>query len=103
MNERDKRRSSIIVKGLSATSPRDLIHKFSQLTEEVMGIPTTLTDVVSIPGRTNIFRAKTLNETARKQVLDKSKELRGTAYNGVYISRDLTYAQRADMFARRQA
>lgn len=103
MNEREKRRISIIVKGLSASSPRDLTQKFSQLTQEVMGTPTILTDVTPIPGHTNIFRAKIPNEDVRKQVLDKSKTLRDTVYSGVYISRDLTYAQRAEMFARRQA
>ena len=103
MNEREKRRSSIIVKGLRANSPRDLAQNFSQLTQELMSFPTTLTDVTQIPGHPNIFRAKILDETVRKQVLDRSKSLKGTDYSEVYISRDLTYAQRAELFARRQA
>ena len=103
MNEREKRRTSIIVKGLTASSPKDLAQKFSQLTQEVMGTPATLADVTPIPGHANIYRAKLLNEDVRKQVLDKSKSLRGTDYSRVYISRDLTYAQRAELFARRQA
>ena len=103
MNEREKRRSSIIVKGLSASSPRDLAQKFSLLTEEIMGVAAPLSDVTPIPGHANIFRAKLLNDEIRKQVLDRSKSLRGTNYNQVYISRDLTYAQRAELFARRQA
>ena len=103
MNEREKRRSSIIVKGLSANSPRDLAQQFSQLTQEVMSVPATLTEVSKIPGHPNIFRAKILDEAARKQVLERSKSLRGTTYANVYISRDLTYAQRAELYARRQA
>ena len=103
MNEREKRRSSIIVKGLSANSPRDLAQKFSQLTQEVMSVPSTLTEVSKIPGHPNIFRAKILDEVARKQILERSKSLRGTSYDGVYISRDVTYAQRAELYARRQA
>ena len=103
MNERDKRRTSIIVKGLSASSPRDLAQKFSQISQEVMGVTASLTDVKLIPGHGNIFRAKIVDEDVRKQVLEKSKSLRGTEYSCVYISRDLTYAQRAELFARRQA
>lgn len=103
MNEREKRRSSIIVKGLPASSPRDFTQKFSQLTQSVMDISVTLSDVTAIPGHSNIFRAKLLNDEVRKRVLDNSKTLRGTDYHGVYISRDLTYAQRAELFARRQA
>ena len=66
-------------------------------------MPASLTDVTPIPGHANIYRAKLLNDDVRKQVLGKSKTLRGTAYSRVYISRDLTYAQRAELFARRQA
>ena len=103
MNERDKRRTSIIVKGLSARSPRDLAQKFSQISQEVMGVTASLTDVKSIPGHANIFRAKIVDEDVHKQVLERSKSLRGTDYSNVYISSDLTYPQKAELFARRQA
>ena len=103
MNEIAKRRNSVIIKGLVADTPRDLSQKFSRLSQEVMGTPVTLTDVTRIPNHNNIFRAKILNDDVRKQVLDKSKILKGTEYNNVYISRDLTYSQRSLMFARRQA
>ena len=104
MREREKRRSSIIVKGLSASSPRDLAQKFSQLTNEVMGFPTSLSDVTPIPGHTAIYRAKILDDEVCKQVLDKAKTLKRTnSHSNVYITRDLTYSQRAELFARRQA
>ena len=103
LNEREKRRSSIIIKGLSASSPRELTQKFSQMTQEVMSLAPTLTDVSQIPNHPNIYRAKILDEGVRKQVLERSKSLRGSGYNGVYISRDLTYAQRGELYARRQA
>ena len=103
LNEREKRRSSIIIKGLSASSPRELTQKFSQMAQEVMSLTPTLTDVSRIPNHPNIYRAKILDEGVRKQVLERSKSLRGSGYNGVYISRDLTYAQRGELYARRQA
>ena len=103
LNEINKRRNSIIVKGLSADSPRDLAQKFSALSQEVLGTPVTLNDVTPVPNQRNIFRAKILDDSARKQILDKAKTLRDSAYDGVFISCDLTYAQRAEQFARRQA
>ena len=103
MNEREKRRSSVIVKGLGANSPRDFSQKFSQLTQDVMSLSTSLTDAKQIPGHPNMFRVKIPDEVARKQILEKSKSLRDSNYSGVFISRDLTYAQRAELFARRQA
>lgn len=103
LNEREKRRSSIIIKGISASSPRELTQKFSLMTQEVMSLAPTLTDVSRIPNHPNIYRAKILDEGVRKQVLERSKSLRGSGYSGVYISRDLTYAQRGELYARRQA
>ena len=103
LNEINKRRNSIIVKGLSADSPRDLAQTFSALAQEVLGTPVTLNDVTPVPNHRNIFRAKILDDSARKQILDKAKTLRDSAYDCVFISCDLTYAQRAEQFARRQA
>ena len=103
MNEREKRRSSIIVKGLSANSSREIAQKFSQITQDIMGFPTSLSDITQIQRHSGMFRAKILDDEVRKRVLEKSKSLRGTDYGGVYISRDLTFAQRGELYARRQA
>ena len=103
MKERDKRRQSVIIKGLRATSSSDLMAKFEQLTEQTMGTKVVLSDVTSISGHPHIYRAKIVNDDLRKTVLDKAKTLRNTDYSSVYISRDLTYAQRTELFARRKA
>ena len=39
----------------------------------------------------DIFSAEILDEVACKQILERSKSLRDTSYDGVYISCDLTY------------
>ena len=41
-----------------------------------------------------MFRAKITSDEQRKQVLNSAKTLKGTQYDKVYISRDLTRAQR---------
>ena len=103
MKERDKRKQSVIIKGLKATSGSDLAVKFEQLTEQQMGRKVSLSDISAISGHTGIYRAKITDDELRRTVLEKAKTLRNTEYNDVYISRDLTYAQRAELFARRKA
>ena len=103
MKERDKRRHSIIVKGLDACSPIDLVTKFSQISEQHMGSKVELQEVTCVSGHANIFRGKIPDDGLRKLVLDKAKLLRDTNHNSVFISRDMTYAQRTEMYQRRQA
>ena len=66
-----------------------------------MGMRVELTDVRAIPSHPDLYRAKILNISDRKQLLDRAKNLRGTRYDKVFIRRDLTYAQRAELRERR--
>ena len=103
MHERDKRRDSVIIRGLKATTPRGLVTEFADVTQRVMGTKVELSDVVIIPGHGGICRAKILNPSEKKLVLDQAKDLRNTEYKHVYIRRDLTYAQRGELKRRREA
>lgn len=101
LQEREKRKDSIIVRGIEAASPADLQAKFSELTQHSMGMRVELTDIRAIPSHPDLYRAKILNINERKQLLDRAKNLRGTRYDKVFIRRDLTYAQRAELRERR--
>ena len=68
-----------------------------------MGTKVELSDIVIIPGHGGICRAKILNSSDKKLVLDQAKDLRNTEYKHVYIRRDLTYAQRGELKRRREA
>ena len=103
IREQEKRRQSIIVKGLKASSAPDFEIKFEQLCDDVMGAKVDVSDVKPISGHPNIFRAKVVDDAQRKLILDSAKRLKGSAHDCVYISRDLTYAQRADLYQRRQS
>ena len=103
MKERDKRKESVIIKGLSASSSIELTAKFEQLSDQVMGAKVILSDVSPISGHPNLYRAKIKDANLRKLVLEKAKMLRSSDFSSVYISRDLTYAQRTELFARRKA
>lgn len=103
MSEREKRRPFIIVRGLAASSPRDFESKFKVITHELMQKDIPLTDVSSFAKHPGLFRAKIVNDDDRKALLDKAKSLKDTANEGVFITRDLTYAQRTELYNRRQA
>ena len=103
MHERDKRRDSVIIRGLKADSPRGIVNEFADLTEKKMGARIQLSDVVMIPKHTGICRAKIPNPTERQLVLDSAKNLRNTEFQHVYIRKDLTYAQRGELKLKREA
>ena len=87
IHEQEKRRQSIIVKGLKASSASDFKIKFGQLCDDVMGVKVDLSDVKSIPGHPNIFRAKVVHDTQHKLILDNAKRLKGSVneFNLVYL------------------
>ena len=101
--EREKRRNFLIVKGLPASSPTDFGPKFAQLTSDYAGTRVTPSEILAVPGHSNYFRVKIPDDNTRKLLLDKARELRGTEHQNVFVSRDLTYAQRTEMYRRRQA
>lgn len=103
MHERDKRRDSIIIRGLKATTPRGVVAEFAEITQRKMGTRVEVSDVVIIPGHTGICRAKIYSSAERKLVLEQAKGLKNTEYKHVYVRRDLTYAQRGELKLRREA
>ena len=97
MQERSKRRQSVIIKGMHVQSARDLISKFRDLSHSFAGTRVELTDVVPIANHSDLFRAKILDEDHRRLVLDRAKTLRDTDHATVFIRRDLTFAQRKEL------
>ena len=97
LQKRDKHRESVIVHGLEASSPAVLVTRFAELTENNMGKRVELTEVRAIPSHPDLYRAKILNAGDRKLVLDIAKNLHGTRHDKVFIRRDLTFAQRAEL------
>ena len=101
IQERAKRKQSVIIKGMHAQTPRELITKFGDLSLAFSGTRVELTDVVPIPNHSDLFRAKILNDDDRKLVLERAKTLRDTEHASVFIRRDLTFAQRKELRERR--
>ena len=103
MQEREKRKQSIIVKGLNTSSTAEATRLFRELTSSKFGCEVTLTEVSSIKDHAGMFRAKIVSDEQRKHILNSAKALKGTQYDRVFISRDLTRAQRTALFEKRQA
>ena len=103
MREREKRKQSVIIKGLKAKTPAEVVHLFKELSSTKLGCEVTLSEVSPIRDHAGMFRAKITSDELRKHILDNAKTLKGTQYDGVFISRDLTRAQRTVLFEKRQA
>lgn len=100
--EREKRRSFLVVKGLTASSTTEFLTKFKQVARDCLETTVEPSEVMAIATQKNYFRVKILDDSCRKLILDRAKHLRGSEYQNVYISRDLTYAQRTELYRRRQ-
>ena len=103
VQEQAKRRQSVVIRGLNASSPSNAVMLFSGLSENMFGVKVELSDVVAIPNHNDLLRAKILNEEHRKLVLTRAKSLRDTEYGHIFIRRDLTYKQRLELKSRLQA
>ena len=101
MQERAKRRQSVIIKGIQARSAADFISKFGDLSESFAGTRVELSGVTPIPNHSDLFRAKILDDDHRRLVLDRAKTLKDTENDNVFIRRDLTFAQRKELRERR--
>ena len=104
MEERDKRKDSIVVKGLDVPDGRSFQDVFQEVGKCVLGSEASfnLVDVVCISREKKLYRAKIQNTEQRKNLLTNAKELKDSRYNYVFINRDLTKAQRNELFKRRE-
>ena len=104
LDEQRKRKQSLVIRGLGASSANEAVTKFENLSQYLVNQKVSLTDVVRISSETDLYRGKVVDDELRKQLLDKAKQLKTSAqYSTVYIRRDLTYKQRQDLKAKREA
>ena len=97
--ERDKRRDSIIIRGI----PSDNIQaSFTEIVQFLcLNLNIVLSDVV--PLRPNLVRAKILVLLHWSELLSRSRNMAVSQFQSVYISRDLTYRQRQELREKRAA
>lgn len=101
MEERQKRKKSIIIRGVNAQTSDTLIPVFGEISNFLINSQAALTNITCIDRDKRLFRAKIEDDDVRKQILDNAKKLKNGPFPNVYINRDLTYHQRGELKARR--
>ena len=100
MEERKKRVSSLVVRGLRVSSAGEAAAKFSDIIFALTGERTQWTEVCRIRSDADLFRGNIHDSRVRKLILDEAKNLRDSEHSHVFIRRDLTYQQREELRAR---
>lgn len=104
VRDRDIRRDSVIVRGLPNADVTAACNKFKEASLFLLNKEVSLQDPVCISKEKGIFRGKVLNADDKKSLLGASSQLKGTdRFSSLYIHRDLTYRQRQELRARREA
>ena len=102
LDERKKRRSSLVIRGLKASSVAEAAAKFAEVTESLIGEKVVLSDTCRIRSDADLYRGNVHNNRQRKLILEQAKHLKDSSFSQVYIKRDLTYLQRMQLQARFQ-
>ena len=102
LDERKKRRASLVIRGLGASSTTDAATRFAEVTEFLIGEKVALSETIRIKSNVDLFRGNVHNYRQRKLILEQARGLKNSPFAQVYIKRDLTYLQRMQLQARYQ-
>ena len=100
LEERKKRRSSVVIRGLGAGSVNEASAKFAEITEALIGEKVVLAETCRIPSNGDLYRGNIHNQRQRQLILESAKNLKDSPFPHVYIKKDLTYMQRMQLQAR---
>ena len=100
LREQDKRRSSVVVRGIIYRTADDFKNKFNQVSNRLLGRTVIMSGLTLINSR--IVRFNVDNREDRVQLLSSSPKLKTMKeLNHIFISKDLTYKQRSELLNRR--
>ena len=103
MEERRKRRDSLIFRGVVAATNDTALTKIKDIVIALLNSTPALTNLYCINRDVGIYRVTMPDDDCRKQLLNAAKNLRNNPqYQGIYINRDLTFKQRKILYDRRQ-
>ena len=101
--EQDKRKDSVIIRGIKTSSTSDFNDVFNGATRYLLGgTPISLTDVVVLGPE--LARGRIADFNGRKNLLSASQKLGEpfSPFAGIFISRDLTYLQRKERIEKKK-
>lgn len=102
MEERNKRKSSIIIRGLNAPTTTQANEQFQQVATHLLSCQVPLSSIVCINNDKKLYRASVDDLDLRKRLLDSARTLKNSPFSNVYINRDLTFQQRKVLAERRE-
>ena len=93
--ERKKRVSSIIVRGTEANNIAEFTTKFKSVHQHLLNVDPQIADIHCISQANKMFGVTYTDKASKVQIMSVAKNLASSAeYRNVFISRDLTLAQR---------
>ena len=103
MEERAKRKDSVIVRGLIVSNGAQFSDAFNPIAQKLVGKIVPITNVVCIDRNKRLYRIKVVDDLLRTKLLESAKLLKSSEFKNVYINKDLTFAQRKVLRERRAA
>ena len=102
MYERDKRKSSVVLRGLGNVTVQQASSTYAAVCRYLGLEVSPLTELTKI--NSNLFRGRINDNTRRLELLAAVPQLRrSNEFRSVYIQKDLTYRQRGEVIAARSA
>lgn len=102
VKEREKRKDSIIFRGLGDVSVGALASSFRVICDLLRIGHVSLSEIRKIGSSPPLYRARVVDDTKRRELLLRCHQLRNTEEFGrVFIHKDLTLQQRRDLMAKR--
>ena len=101
--ERKKRLSSVVVRGISANNNTEFSDQFKAVYRHLLSTEPSIEAVHCINQQNKMYRVKFTDKSQRVGIMQKARDLKDSEYRNVYIARDLTLAQRKEIAARRAA
>lgn len=103
MEERKKRRESVIFRGVGAESNDDARSRIANITRFLLNDTPLMSDLFCIDRNKGLYRVKIPDDDMRRKLVMEAKNLRNNPeYNNIYVNRDLTFKQRRELYERRQ-
>ena len=102
--ERQKRRDSVVVRGIRGGSDQEFSQAFGNVASSILDRRVMIdpSNVYCINRENCLYRVKISNRDTRSDILTNARSLANNPnYVSVYISRDLTYMQRQELRLRR--
>ena len=93
LEECRKRKASLVICGLGASSASEAVTLFGDVTQFLIGQRVVLLEACRIRNDADLIRGNVHDFQLRRLILDKAQELKNSRLSHIFIRRDLTFQQ----------